>query len=157
MTPPATTLRARVVSYALGAYKVFYRKCCRRNFKKDSFDWELKGLVPFLIVESDWRATSLLPYAHNSPKHIQSKFWDSHFVQRSWKFWKLGLWGWQPPTVLRVRVVSYALGAYKVFIESVVVKTSKKLSFDWKFKGLVIFKSWKWPPPHLFPKHIQSK
>jgi hypothetical protein len=33
-TPP-TALRARVKSYALGAYKVFYyRKRCRRNFKK---------------------------------------------------------------------------------------------------------------------------
>jgi len=30
-----------------------------------------------------------------------------------------------PPTALRTRVVSYALGAYKVFIESIVVKTSK--------------------------------
>ena len=31
-----------------------------------------------------------------------------------------------PPTVFRARVVSYALGASKVFIESVVVETSKK-------------------------------
>jgi hypothetical protein len=53
-----TTRRARVVSYALGAYKIFYRKYCRRNFKKSSFDWKLKKLLPFLIVESDWRATS---------------------------------------------------------------------------------------------------
>ena len=30
------------------------------------------------------------------------------------------------PTDLRARVVSYALGAYKVFIESVVVETSKR-------------------------------
>ena len=29
------------------------------------------------------------------------------------------------PTALRARVVSYALGAYKLFIESIVVKTSK--------------------------------
>ena len=28
-----------------------------------------------------------------------------------------------PPTALRVRVVSYALGAYKVFIESFVIET----------------------------------
>ena len=32
-----------------------------------------------------------------------------------------------PPTALRERVVSYALGAYKVFIETVVVETSKEL------------------------------
>jgi hypothetical protein len=30
------------------------------------------------------------------------------------------------PTALRARVVSYAHGAFKVFIESVVVKTSKR-------------------------------
>ena len=32
-----------------------------------------------------------------------------------------------PLTALRARVVSYALGAYKVLIESVVVETSKGL------------------------------
>ena len=57
---PLTALRARVVSYALGTYKVFYRKRYRKNFKKGSFDWKWKGLVPFLIVESDWRATNFL-------------------------------------------------------------------------------------------------
>jgi hypothetical protein len=31
------------------------------------------------------------------------------------------------PTDLRAKVVNYALGAYKAFIESVVVKTSKEL------------------------------
>jgi hypothetical protein len=30
------------------------------------------------------------------------------------------------PTALRARIVSYALGAYKVLIESVVVETSKR-------------------------------
>ena len=29
--------------------------------KKGAFDWIFKGLVSFLIVESDWRATSPLP------------------------------------------------------------------------------------------------
>ena len=32
-----------------------------------------------------------------------------------------------PPPALRARVVSYALGAYKVFIESFVVEASKRL------------------------------
>ena len=32
--------------------------CCSRNFEKDSFVWKLKGLVPLLIAESDWRATN---------------------------------------------------------------------------------------------------
>jgi len=36
-----------------------YRRSCRRNFKKSSFNSKSKGLVPFLIVESDWRETSL--------------------------------------------------------------------------------------------------
>jgi hypothetical protein len=31
-----------------------------------------------------------------------------------------------PPTNLRARVLSYALGTYKVFIEGVVVETSKQ-------------------------------
>ena len=31
-----------------------------------------------------------------------------------------------PPTALRTRAVSYALGAYKVFIERIVVETSKR-------------------------------
>jgi hypothetical protein len=33
--------------------------CCRRNFKKGSFNWKLKG--PFLIVKSDWSVTSPSP------------------------------------------------------------------------------------------------
>jgi len=32
-----------------------------------------------------------------------------------------------PPPALRARVVSYALGVYKLFIESVVLETSKGL------------------------------
>ena len=35
-----------------------YRKQSCRNFKKGSFDWKFKGIVSFLIVKSDWRATS---------------------------------------------------------------------------------------------------
>jgi hypothetical protein len=31
-----------------------------------------------------------------------------------------------PPTVLRARVASYALGAYKLFIESFVIETSNR-------------------------------
>ena len=57
-TPPPTALRARVVSYVLGAYKVSYKMCCRRNFKKGSFDSKLKWLVPFLVVEFDLKATN---------------------------------------------------------------------------------------------------
>ena len=40
-----------------------------------------------------------------------------------------------PSTALRARVVSYALGAYKVFTESVVVETSKKANLIGNSKG----------------------
>jgi hypothetical protein len=40
--------------------------------------------------------------------------------------YELGFLGGHSPTALRARVLSYAQGAYKVFIESVVVETSKK-------------------------------
>jgi hypothetical protein len=40
----------------------------------------------------------------------------------------------RPLTALRTRVVSYALGAYKVFIESVVVGTSKTRLIQLKIK-----------------------
>ena len=60
-TPP-TALRARVISYALGAYKLFFfRKRYCSKLKNESFDWKLKRLVPFLIVESDWMASNQLP------------------------------------------------------------------------------------------------
>ena len=38
-----------------------YGMGCRRNFRRGSFDWKLRVLVSFLIVESDWRATSPPP------------------------------------------------------------------------------------------------
>jgi hypothetical protein len=39
----------------------FIQKSCRRNIERGSFDWKLQRLVPFLIVESDWKATSPFP------------------------------------------------------------------------------------------------
>jgi hypothetical protein len=39
------------------------------------------------------------------------------------------------PTTLRARVLGYALGAYKVFIECVVIETSKKSHFTGNSKG----------------------
>ena len=87
---------------------------CRRIFGKGSIDWKFEGLVTFLIVKSDWMVRSP-PTVHPIPKHIQSKFWDSHFVQRSWKVCKFCLWGWQPPTALHARVVSYTPRAFEFF------------------------------------------
>jgi hypothetical protein len=57
---PATALRARVVSYALGHIR-FYRKFWRRSCKKGSFNWKLRGLVPFLVVKSDQRVNAPPP------------------------------------------------------------------------------------------------
>jgi hypothetical protein len=56
------------------------------------------------------------------------------------------------PIPLMTRVVSYALGAYNAFIESFVVKPSKKGSFDWKMRGLdpfLLVESDSTPPPRL--------
>jgi hypothetical protein len=47
---PLRAPRAKVVSYALRAYKVFIDSVVG-NFKRGSFNWKLRGLVPFLIVE----------------------------------------------------------------------------------------------------------
>jgi hypothetical protein len=57
-TLTSTVFRAKVISYALGANKVYYRRRFQRYFKKGSYDWKFKELVPFLIVESDLSATS---------------------------------------------------------------------------------------------------
>jgi hypothetical protein len=125
MTSHPNPLRARVASYALGAYKVLIKKCCRRNFKTGSFDWKFKGLVAFLIVESDWRATKppvipiISPNTSNQSFEIDILF---DVVQRSRNY---VFEDDTPPTALRARVASYALLAYNVYIESVVVKTSK--------------------------------
>ena len=86
---------------------------------------EIKGLVPFLIVESDWRATSpptpiISPNTSNQTFEIAILFSlvdfqiENMFLRRT-----------VPPT-LSARVLSCALGAYKVFIECVVIETSKQ-------------------------------
>jgi hypothetical protein len=89
----------------------FYRKRFCRNFKKGSFDWKSKGLVAFLIVECDWRATkpsltpTISPNTSNQNFEIDILF---NVVERS------GNYVFEddtPPTVPRARVVSYALGA----------------------------------------------
>ena len=79
--------------------------------------------MPLLRVKSDQRAP---PHANHFP--ITS---DQHFdrtilfnvVKRS------GNYVFEenpPPTAFRIMVVSFALGAYKVFIESVFAETSKR-------------------------------
>jgi hypothetical protein len=44
-----------------------------------------------------------------------------------------------PPTALRAKFVIYARGAYKVFIESVVVKTSKRAHSIGNSEGYCLF------------------
>jgi hypothetical protein len=79
--------------------------------------------VPFLIVESDWRATNapltptIFPNTSNKDFEIAILF---HAVQSS------GNYTFEqdtPPTVFRARVISYALGAYMVYIKIFVVET----------------------------------
>ena len=95
----------------------FYRTRCRRNFKKGSFDWKLKWLVPFLIVECDWKATNTLFTPTISPNTSNQNFDIAilfNVVESS------GNYMFEqdtPTTVFMARVISYALGVYKVFIE----------------------------------------
>ena len=80
----------------------------------------------FSIVKSDWKATNTPSMPTISPNTSNQNFEKAIFfnvVERS------GNWVFEEkthPKVLRARVVSYAWGAYKVFIESVVVETSKR-------------------------------
>jgi hypothetical protein len=57
-----------------------YGRGRRRNFKRVSFDLKSRVLVPFLIVENDWRATSPPPPRLSFP---QTKF--------LWKRWSYKL------------------------------------------------------------------
>ena len=69
---------AQCIIYFLFSYIFFavldqgasYRRNCRRNFKRDSFDLKLEWLVPFLIVESDWRATIFCPQHQFECQHV---------------------------------------------------------------------------------------
>jgi hypothetical protein len=131
----------------------FYRWRCGRNFKKGSFDWKIKGLVPFsvaesdlratnpplspifspnilrgrrrlqkglirfeigsssallitwlvpfVIIESEWKATIILSTPPISPNISNQKFWDRHFVHCSLKFSKLYLWAGHSPRSLQ--------------------------------------------------------
>ena len=54
--PPPNIPQGKGCKLRPGDIEGIYRRCCRKNFKKGSFDCKLRGLVPFFIVESDWRA-----------------------------------------------------------------------------------------------------
>ena len=101
---------------------------CRRsfkNFEQGSFDWKLKGLVPFLTVESNWRDTYPPPTPTVSLNTFNRNFEISilfSIVERS-RDYVFEDDNPPPPTALRARVVSYALGAFKVCIERAIVET----------------------------------
>jgi hypothetical protein len=79
--------------------------------------------VPFFIVESDCKATNtpftptIYPKTSNQNFKIAILF---NVVESSENY---TFEQDSPPTVFRARVISYALGAYKVFIESFVAET----------------------------------
>jgi hypothetical protein len=84
----------------------------------------LKWLVSFLIVKSDWEITNTPSKPTISPKTSNQKFGKAflfNVVESSgnYVFEKEP----PPPKFFRTRVISYALGTYKVFIERFVIET----------------------------------
>jgi hypothetical protein len=98
-----------------GDIKGFCGTHCRRNFKKGSFDWKLNRLVPFFIVQIDWKATNTLSTPTISP-NISNQSFEMVIFSTQFKVQEIiPLSRTLPPIVFRTRVISYALGAYKVF------------------------------------------
>jgi len=91
----------------------------RRIFKKGSFDRNFRGIVPFLIVGRDWGQPGPSTPIISSKKSHQNFKMTILFntVERLEIIFKDDT----PPTTLRARVATYALGTYKVSIERVVV------------------------------------
>jgi hypothetical protein len=81
----------------------------------------LKGLVPFLIVESEWRAANPLLTPTISPNIFHQSFEIVILFNAVEKSGNYLLKYDKAPRAPRAKVVSYALGAYKILIESVVV------------------------------------
>jgi hypothetical protein len=80
--------------------------------------------VLFLIGTSDWRTTNSPPTPVISPNTFNQNFEITIFfniVGRSGNYVFEG-----EPHPLRTRFVSHALGAFKVFIERVIVQTSEE-------------------------------
>jgi hypothetical protein len=91
--------------------------------------------VPFLIVESDWKETITPSTPTISPSTSDQYFEIAIFFSVVDFQIEIMLLRGHSPTALRARVVSYALGAYKVLRESVVVETSKKAHSIGNSKG----------------------
>ena len=91
--------------------------------------------MPFLIVESDWKVTntaSALTISRNtSNQNFEIAILFSVFDFQIENM----ILGGHSPTTPRARVLSYALGAYKVFIKGVVGETLKKAHSIGNSKG----------------------
>jgi hypothetical protein len=103
-----------------------HRRSCRRYIEKGSFNWKLEWLLPFLIFEKNWEATNIPTTPTSSPNTSNQNFEMTILFSVVDFQTEIMFWRGHSPTDLRARVVRYALGAYKVFIESVVVETWKK-------------------------------
>ena len=98
---------------------ISHRRSCSRIFYRGSFNWILKLLVPFLIIESDWRVKSPLSSLIISPKSSHQN------IEVAIMFRVVGrssVYVFQVDNPHRGRFLRYVLGAYKVFMEWVVIK-----------------------------------
>jgi hypothetical protein len=85
--------------------------------------------VPFLIVENDCRATNLFsrpPFSQTHAIKILRQPFFFNVIESSGNYVLEDDKPSPSPTALRERVISYALGAYKVLIESDVAETSER-------------------------------
>jgi hypothetical protein len=78
--------------------------------KKGSFDWKFKGLGAFLIVESDWKATNTPSMPTNYPNTSNQNCEIAFLLNIAERSGNYIFEDDTPPTALRARVVSYALG-----------------------------------------------
>ena len=85
-------------------------------FDKGSFDWKLKGLVPFLIVQSNWRVANP-PFTPTISQNTSNQNLEIAILFNIIESSKNYVFeDNKPPGPLRTRVVIYALGAHKIYI-----------------------------------------
>ena len=117
--PTPTYLRARAVSYVPGRYKVLWKGDCV-NFWEGSLAWKSGVLVPCLRVKVIERQPAPPPPHWLSFPNTSDRNFDIVVCSNSVKRSHTKAFGVDtPPTPqsLGARVVSYAMGAYKVFHE----------------------------------------
>jgi hypothetical protein len=77
----------------------------------------------FKMWRNSW-LEKIMKWSRNFRKGFQTN--TKNLLNHSWFPDRKYVWRGYSPKTLRARVVSYALGAYEIFIESTVVETSKK-------------------------------